>query len=146
MLKKTVFNAGLIVICLGAGLWAGPFARAAYERLFPSPAFTTGNHVELLRQAGSSVVMFSTSTCPHCSDARALLQREGVAYRDFLIDKSPEAKAQFESLDGEGVPLIFIGDRRIVGYRESVIRESLDLARAAKVGKLAIAVHGSAVQ
>lgn len=135
MLKKVAFNVGLVAVCLGIGLWVGPLARAGYEHLFPAPAFTVGDYASLHRQAGESVVMFSTSTCPHCSDARALLQREGVAYRDFVIDESPEAKAQFHSLGGEGVPLIFIGDRRIVGYRESVIRDSLALVGAARANR-----------
>jgi glutaredoxin len=128
MLKKVALNAGLVAVCLGAGLWAGPMARAGYEHLFPAPAFIEGDYANLYRQAGKDIVMFSTSTCPHCSDARALLQREGVAYQDYLIDGSPEAKRQFDALGGSGVPLLFIGDRRILGYRESVIRESLALA------------------
>lgn len=128
MLKKIALNVGLIAVCLGVGLWAGPMAKVGYDRLFPAPAYTQGDYANLYRQAGKNIVMFSTSTCPHCSDARALLQREGVAYRDFLIDGLPEAKRQFDALGGTGVPLLFIGDRRILGYRESVIRESLALA------------------
>ena len=130
MLKKIVVNGVLVAICLGIGLWIGPLARAGYERIFPEPAFTEGDYTSLRREAGQAVVMFSTSTCPHCADARALLQREGVAYRDFLIDESPQARSRYEALDGTGVPLIFIGDRRIVGYREPVILDALAVVDA----------------
>jgi mycoredoxin len=114
-------------VFLGAGLWLGPGARTAYAQLFPRPAFTTGDFSAIYREAGTSVVIYTTSTCPYCKRARALLDRQGVAYRDYLIDESEEFDRQFIELGGRGVPLLLIGERRIVGYREDTIAESLRL-------------------
>jgi mycoredoxin len=125
MVRKVVVNALIVAVCLAAGLWLGPLARAGYERAFPPPLFVTGDYSTMYRQADAPVVMYSTSTCPHCADARRLLAQLGVSYRDFVIDQDADAKRRYEALNGDGVPLLFIGDRRILGFRENVIRESL---------------------
>jgi glutaredoxin len=101
--------------------------RSLYERMFPEPAYVNGDYAALYRQAAKPVVMFSTSTCPHCQHARDFLQQAHVDYQDFVIDQSPDAKQQFSALGGSGVPLLFIGDRRILGFREDTLRESLAL-------------------
>lgn len=126
---KILVNLALVAACLAAGLWAGPHLRAAYAHWFPPPEFVTGNYEALYRQTGKPVVMFSTSECPYCRKARELFKREGVDYQDLVIDQSPDANRQFEALGAGGVPQLFIGDRRITGFREKAIRDSLTLIR-----------------
>jgi glutaredoxin len=123
-------SCAIIVVCaLGAGVWAAPAARALYDRAFPEPDFVTGDFRALYGEAGNTVVLFSTSTCPYCRQTREWLARQHVDYRDYLVDQSDDAKQRFEHLDGGPVPLLFIGDRRITGFREGVLDESLALAR-----------------
>lgn len=129
MLKKWVLNVVIVGVFLGLGLWVGPQIRAGYDRLFPEPAFVRGDYTAVFRQAGKPVVMFATSHCPFCQQARELFQREGIEYREYKIDESADAKRWFKELDGTNVPLLFIGDRRIVGFREDAIRESLAATR-----------------
>lgn len=126
---KYFLQAALFLAVAGAGFWVGPRAHALYARLFPLPAYVSGDFSALRKQAAKPVVIFTTSTCPFCKQARELLAREGVDYRDYTIDQSPQAKQQFQSLGGEGVPLLFIGDRRIMGFREETIRESIRLSQ-----------------
>lgn len=126
---RFVVNVLVIGAFLAAGLFAGPWLRAGYDRLFPPAAFVTGDFDRLYQDAGKPVVVFSTSTCPFCKRAREMLARENVDYRDFVVDQSPDAERRFEELGGGAVPQVFIGDRRIMGFREQVIRESLALQR-----------------
>jgi len=113
--------------CLALGVLAGPQIRATYDRLFPAPAFTTGDFSLLQRESDAPVVLFSTSTCPYCREVRDLFVRLNVRYRDFVIDDSAEARQRFDRLGGRAVPLLLIGDRRIVGFREATIRDALAL-------------------
>lgn len=122
---KTLTNAILVAAFLGLGLWIGPQLRIAYERGFPEPAYVTGDYADLHRQAEKPVVLFSTSTCPYCQKTRALLAEEHVDYQDFVVDRSADAERRFEALGGGGVPQLFVGDRRITGFRPDAIRESL---------------------
>ncbi|PNS09833.1 glutaredoxin family protein [Solilutibacter silvestris] len=125
MIKKMLLNGLVMAACLAAGLWLGPLARVAYERAFPLPLYITGDYSDVYSKSNAQVVIFSTSTCPHCRDAKRLLGALGVTYRDFVIDQDSDAKGRFKVLNGDGVPLLFIGDRRILGFREGVIRDAL---------------------
>ncbi len=109
------------------GMYVGPMAAAAYAEAFPEPEFRTGQFDELYAWAGEDIVMFSDSTCPFCAKARNLLDTADVTYRELMIDESAEAKAEFDRRGGVGVPMIFLGNRQIVGFREEAIREGLAL-------------------
>jgi glutaredoxin len=122
----------IIAACFLGGLYGGPIARGTYARLFPEPPFTTGNFSQLHAEAGSSVVLFSTSTCPYCKQTREMFAKAGVTYVDYMIDTSDVAKQKFQQLSGVGVPLIYIGDRRIRGFREPAIKDALAVLGAAK--------------
>src|SRR5689334_6900363 len=126
---RHLFGFAALAACLAAGIGAGPFARAAYDRLFPEPPFVNGDFSALYREQDSSVVVFTTSTCPYCRATRELLRDERADFKDLVTDTSPDADTKFAALGGHGVPLIFIGNRRIEGFRPEVIRESLALLR-----------------
>lgn len=122
---RGLFNTALCIACLSAGLFAGPRLISLYDDLFPAPAFTTGDFEKLYRDEGKSVVVFTTSTCPFCRATRELLTREHVDFKDLVTDQSPDARKKFIALGGDAVPMLFVGHRRIVGYREDVIVQSL---------------------
>lgn len=109
------------------GLWAGPRLHDLYKRSFPAPSYVSGNYEAIYRKAGKPVVMFSKSTCPYCRRAREFLMREQVDFAELVVDESSDAKHWFDSIGGGRVPLLFVGDRRIVGFREETIRQSLAL-------------------
>jgi glutaredoxin 3 len=64
------------------------------------------------------VVMYSTTWCPYCERARALLQRKSVAYREIKLDEDPAERDTMLALSGgrRTVPQIFIGDRHVGGF------------------------------
>ena len=112
-----------------AGLYGGPKAVALYNTVFPPKEYTTGDHAALYAKAGNDVVIYTTSTCPFCAQARALFAAKGVKYTEYQIDKSKTANDEFVAKGGIGVPLVYIGDRRIDGYRETAILEALSAVR-----------------
>jgi len=70
-----------------------------------------------------------------CKNARALLARRGVPY----TEKDPQADLKaFEKLTGgTGVPVLFVGTTKLIGYLESQWDDALDVAgypRSAPVG------------
>ena len=118
---------GILALCFAGGLYGGPIARTAYARIFPDPPYVTGNYEKLYAEAGRPVVLFSTSTCPYCKKTRALLKQEGVAYIDYVTDKSTTAEKKFKEQNAPAVPLIYIGNRKILGFNESTIKAALAL-------------------
>ena len=84
--------------------------------------------LQLLSRAGAGepssaapeVVIYTTSWCPYCRRAKALLDRKGVDYREIDIDEEPERRGEMVARAGgrTSVPQIFIGGRAIGGSDE----------------------------
>jgi glutaredoxin len=119
----------LIPAFFALGLFAGPKIANLYYAAFPPKQFTTGDHAALYAKAGNQVVMYATTTCPYCAKTRELFAKQGVKYTEYQIDKSETANADFLAKGGIGVPLLYIGERRIDGFREATIREALVAVR-----------------
>ncbi|MGB5103371.1 MAG: glutaredoxin 3 [Steroidobacteraceae bacterium] len=66
------------------------------------------------------IVMYSTSWCPYCERARALLARKGATFREVKVDEDPAERTNMLSRSGgrRSVPQIFIGNRHVGGYDE----------------------------
>lgn len=63
------------------------------------------------------VVVYSTPICPYCVQAKQLLARKGVAYRD--VDVSRDAALRQDVMTRSGrrtVPQIWIGEYHVGGF------------------------------
>ena len=63
------------------------------------------------------VVMYATSWCGYCAQARAYFAKKGVPYIEHDVEKSQAAHAEFKRLGGRGVPLIVHGANTMRGFR-----------------------------
>lgn len=77
---------------------------------------TKGDYSAYFPDSSTKVVFYGTETCPYCAKARDYLRGRGVAFADYDVNRSPQAKQAFGKLEGVGVPLVIIGNRRIDGY------------------------------
>jgi mycoredoxin len=82
-----------------------------------------GNDFKL--NGSHQVVMYSTSWCGYCRKARAFFARNDIAYVEYDIEKSSEAKRQFDKLRGRGVPLIVVGTEQIRGWNPTAVKAAL---------------------
>lgn len=93
-----------------AALPPGPGSRLA----FPPPGGEA--------PAAAGVVLYGTSWCAVCADARAWLDARGVGYTAYDVDRDPAAAiAAADTLDALGVPadrvpVIDIAGRVLVGF------------------------------
>ncbi|MBE9179131.1 glutaredoxin 3 [Oculatella sp. LEGE 06141] len=64
-----------------------------------------------------NVEIYTWSTCPFCIRAKALLDRKGVHYTEYVIDGDEAARADMaERANGRrSVPQIFINDQHVGG-------------------------------
>lgn len=65
-----------------------------------------------------AVVMYATSWCKYCAQARSYFTRKGIAYVEHDVEKSAAANAEFKRLGGRGVPLIVYGGDTMRGFSE----------------------------
>lgn len=62
------------------------------------------------------VTIYTTSWCPYCSAAKALLKRKGVDFREIDIERVEGARREMVERAGRtSVPQIFVGDEHVGG-------------------------------
>jgi glutaredoxin len=96
----------VVLLSLLVGLL--PSARDHFSS--PGPAEGHGQHIK------SPVIMFSTRECPYCKKARDYFKRHQFSYIEYDIEASATNFESFRALNGQGVPLILVGERRMQGF------------------------------
>lgn len=65
----------------------------------------------------AKVVVYTTSTCPYCIQAKELLKKKGVKFEEIRVDLDPAKRDEMVHLSGRRtVPQIFINDEPIGGF------------------------------
>ncbi len=64
-----------------------------------------------------TIDIYTTTYCPYCVRAKALLTQKGVAFNEIQVDDKPELRAEMtqRSNGGRTVPQIFINNQIIGG-------------------------------
>lgn len=62
------------------------------------------------------VIMYSTSWCGYCAKARKHFKKNGIAFKEYDIEKNKKAKRKYDKLGGQGVPFIFVGKKSMRGF------------------------------
>lgn len=75
------------------------------------------------------VVMYSTSWCPYCAQARAMFRARGIEFTEYDIEQSAQARAAHRELGGRGVPLILVGFEALRGFNEQRVLAAIDAQR-----------------
>ena len=65
---------------------------------------------------GRQIILFGTSHCHYCQDARQYFAKRSIYYQEYDIEKSPAAKETFRRLGGTGTPLILVGSKTLHGF------------------------------
>lgn len=98
--------AAVVLLSLLVGMM--PAARDYFSR--PGAAESHGQHIN------SPVIMYSTRWCPYCKKAREYFKRHQISYVEYDIEASATNLESFRALNGNGVPLILVGERRMQGF------------------------------
>ena len=72
------------------------------------------------------VIAYTTSTCPHCINAKKFLKQEGIAFEGRDVNTNPAARDEYAKLNLRGVPAFVIGGEVIEGFNEQRIKSLLD--------------------
>jgi glutaredoxin len=72
-----------------------------------------------------AVAIFTTDSCTYCRAAKKFLEQKRVAYTEFNLDRSDKARQVFGMLGGRGVPLIIVGEQRLVGFDQQSLTRLL---------------------
>ena len=74
------------------------------------------------------VIVFTTPTCPHCKQAKRYLRRNDVPFKDVDVSRDKAAARDMVRRSGQqGVPVVDIGGKVIVGFKRRMIDRELGL-------------------
>jgi glutaredoxin len=77
------------------------------------------------------VVLYGTSWCQYCKHEREYFAEHNIPFEDLDVESSQSAKLVYNTLQGAGYPLVYVGYRRFDGYKE---KEILDAVAELKQG------------
>lgn len=85
----------------------------------------------------SKVSVYTTSYCPYCEAAKALLKKRGIEFEEIRLSEDDDAAwDELTSRSGmKTVPQIFAGERLIGGYSELAAQDRSDELRSLKRGR-----------
>lgn len=69
------------------------------------------------------VILYATSWCSYCEEARVLLEDNEIDYFEYDIEKSQKGNTQHKRLGGNGIPVLLINGEVINGYDPARIVE-----------------------
>ncbi len=72
--------------------------------------------------------LFTANGCPHCHQARQLLQQAKVPFVELNISHSTKAAKQLQRLGAKGVPVLKHGQTLLFGFQPRQWRQALGLA------------------
>ena len=80
--------------------------------------------------AKPNVKVYSTPSCPWCTVAKDFLKKHKVEFEEVDVSVDDGAALEMETKSGQnGVPVIDIDGKVIVGYDEQALRKLLKIAK-----------------
>lgn len=74
------------------------------------------------------VILFTTPTCSHCRTAKGYLRKNGIKFKDVDVSRDKAAARDMVRRSGQqGVPVIDVGGKIIVGFNRAKLDHELGL-------------------
>lgn len=70
------------------------------------------------RSGGNSVVLYSTEWCGVCQRAKHYFKQNKIHFQEYDVENNEKGKTDFANLNGRGVPIILVGEKRMNGFSE----------------------------
>jgi glutaredoxin len=64
----------------------------------------------------NTIVMYGASWCGVCKRARRYFKENNIPFKEYDIERSRKGRQEYNKLNGNGVPLIMIGNKRLEGF------------------------------
>lgn len=121
VLRGVASTLALVAVAAACG-WLGV---AVLRSVTAQPVLQAGDYSAIVSEAGEPVVLFATTTCPYCRQARALLDAMKVEHVVYDVDTSTSARSLYERLHANSVPVLVTTSVRITGFDEATYRTTL---------------------
>jgi glutaredoxin len=72
-----------------------------------------------------TIILYSATWCGYCRAARDFLNKSGMAYTEYDIEKSDTGKAAYNDLGGGGIPIMIVGGETLRGWSQDRLQHML---------------------
>lgn len=80
------------------------------------------------REDVPKVKVYSTPSCPYCSQAKAFLKEHSIKYENINVaEDKQKAKEMVEKSGQMGVPVIEVNGKVIIGFNKDALKKALKL-------------------
>ena len=97
-------------------------AAETVEKVTVKPNVYASTTVEPLAEdfeAPADVVLYSATWCGYCRQAREYFRANGIAFKEFDVERSRKGRRDFMRLGAAGVPVILVGRQRLNGFNRA---------------------------
>ncbi len=82
----------------------------------------------MVKNRQKRVIVFSTPTCSWCRRLKSYLRENNIRFKDIDVSRDQNAARDIVRMTGQqGVPVILINNRPIVGFQKDKINRLLDI-------------------
>ncbi len=74
----------------------------------------------------SKVILYGTTWCPHCAEARSYFRSHNIPFVEYDVEHSEKGKRDYARMGKVGVPVILIGQTRLVGFSAPRFQQAYD--------------------
>ncbi len=92
------------------------------------PAYIQGDYSAYYPDSKSNVVLYGTTSCPYCIQARAFLRERNIPFIDRDVANSSQGRREFAQLGKQAVPVILVGERLLTGFNPAHLESALSKA------------------
>lgn len=124
IMTRHLKSAFLYLLFVGAGLVLA--YGATYARSWLTPEYTEANNGKYFAGKNTQIIVYGTSWCKYCKLTSEYFNKNNVSFEVLDIEKSELAKQQHAEIGEEGIPVVLIGNRRIVGYAPAAFDKARD--------------------
>lgn len=80
-------------------------------------------------ETNKSIIIFSTPSCPACNNAKKYFRENKIRFKDIDVSKDESALKDMmrRTNDNNGVPVILINNRPVIGFNKSEINRILNI-------------------
>ena len=119
-LKVNKYAIGFFLV----SVFIGVFFKDLYARYSASPV-TEMNTEKHFINVETDIVLYTTSWCPLCKQAKIFLHNSGFTFTERDIEANLENHTIFKDLNRNGVPQIVFRDKVLHGFNIEILSEEL---------------------
>lgn len=105
-----------------------PQAPGTQSKKLSIQTYNGAPSLSTLKNPVGKVTILSAQWCGVCTRAKNYMKSRNIAFEEWDIDKSDYARAKMNELGAKGVPVILVGNQKMVGFSKSGLDAMLKMA------------------